>query len=521
MQIMKNIKSILLLLTAVFMYTACGDGFLNKIDNTSINSSSFYKSESDAIKSVNAVYAPMQNISLWGRRIHFLLDFSCDEIGPTPNTQGPPLELILHTFGPVGNEHIDEPWRAFYRIISKANITIKNVGAMEDALFTTPGMKARVLGEAKFLRALAYFYINAIWNGGPLRTEANDTEISVARASAAEIWAQVEQDLVDAKNALPVSYPAADLGRVTKGAAQSLLGKAYLFQQKWSLAETEFMAVINSGAYYLMGGPNDPAGQATTVEEAIAAMRKNHNFGVKNIGESVFEVQFAAGLGGLSWNSGAETGRQESTIRPHEYGVDGRSFYNCKPNAGLIAAYGGTGTGIGERDPRVEAFYFTQNDFLDNGATPYATIFANSGYAWKKYQDGNFVSTGNDNDVNHDVIRYADVLLMAAEAKIQQDKVDEGIALINQIRKRADPTGAIVPERALGAGKTQAIDWLILERRLELAGEQTRRLDLVRWGIAKDVIPTFQVGKHEYFPIPQFEINSNQEMTEADQNPGY
>jgi starch-binding outer membrane protein, SusD/RagB family len=518
---MKKLILFRLFFIAVFLHPGCGDSFLNKVDETSVNSSSFFQSESDAIKAVNAVYAPMQNLSLWGRHIHFLLDFSCDEISPNPGAQGTLMELIVHTFGPVGNEHINLPWSAFYRMIAMANNTIKNVAAMDDDRFTTSGMKARVLGEAKFLRALAYFYINAIWNGGPLRTEANDTEISVARASAAEIWAQVEQDLVDAKNALPVSYPAADLGRATKGAAQSLLGKAYLFQQKWSLAETELTAVINSGAYYLMGGPDDPAGQATTVEEAIAAMRKNHDFGVKNIGETVFEVQFAADLGGLSWNSGAETGRQESTIRPHEYGVDGRSFYNCKPNAGLIAAYGGTGTGIGERDPRVEAFYFTQNDFLDNGATPYATIFANSGYAWKKYQDGNFVSTGNDNDVNHDVIRYADVLLMAAEAKIQQDKVDEGIALINQIRKRADPTGAIVPERALGAGKAQAIDWLILERRLELAGEQVRRLDLVRWGIAKDVIPTFQAGMHEYFPIPQTEINANQAMTGADQNPGY
>jgi starch-binding outer membrane protein, SusD/RagB family len=518
---MNKIKSIILVLIGLFIYTGCGDSFMNRVDQTSINTSSFYKSESDAIKSVNAVYAPMQNISLWGRRIHFLLDFSCDEIDPTPNTQGPPQELIQHTFGPVGNEHIEQPWSAFYRIISKANITLKNVGKMDDALFTTPGMKARVLAEAKFLRALAYFYINAIWNGGPLRTEENDTEISVARSSASEIWAQVEKDLVEAKNALPLSYPQADLGRVTKGAAQALLGRTYLYQQKWSLAETELMGVINSGEYYLMGGPDDPAGQATTVEEAIVAMRKNHDFGVKNIGETVFEVQFSAGLGGLSWNSGAETGRQESTIRPHEYGVDGRSFYNSKPSANLIAAYGGTGTGIGERDPRVEAFYFTENDFLDNGSTPYATIFATSGYAWKKYQDGNFVSTGNDNDCNHDVIRYADVILMAAEAKIQQDKVNEGIELINQIRRRADPTGAIVPERATGASKAQAIDWLILERRLELSGEQVRRLDLVRWGIAKDVIPTFQVGKHEYFPIPQFEINSNTLMTEADQNPGY
>lgn len=510
-----------LFLIVAFLHPGCGDSFLNKVDETSVNSGSFFQSESDAIKAVNAVYAPMQNLSLWGRSIHFLLDFSCDDISANPNTQGILLELICHTFGPMGNNHINLPWTAFYRMIAMSNSTIKNVSAMDEVIFTTSGMKSRVLAEAKFLRALAYFYINAIWNGGPLRTEENETEISVPRAGSVEIWALIERDLVDAKNALPVSYPAADVGRVTKGAAQSLLGKAYLYQQKWALAENEFMTVIKSGAYYLMGGPGDPGGQTNTVEEAIKAMRKNHDFGVKNIGETVFEVQFSSGVGGISWNAGAETGRMESTVRPHEYGVYGRSFYNCKPGDGLITAYGGTGTGIGQRDPRVEAFYFTQNDFLDNGATPYADIYTNYGYAWKKYQDGNFVSSIMDNDCNHDVIRYADVILMAAEAKIQQDKVNEGIELINQIRRRADPTGAIVPERAPGAGKAQAIDWLILERRLELSGEQVRRLDLVRWGIAKDVIPNFQVGKHEYFPIPQFEINSNTLITEADQNPGY
>lgn len=514
------IKTSLIFFIVAGFSVSCGDNFLNKVDNTSINSGSFYQSENDAIASVNAVYAPLQNISLWGRRFHFLLDFPADEVDPTGNTQGPPQELLQHTFGPVGNEHIEWPWRMFYRIIAKANVTIEAVGAMDEKLISAK-VRGEVIGQAKFLRALSYYYINVLWNGGPLRTEENDDQVSVGRAAPAEIWAQVEADLKDAIAALPTTWGEADLGRATKGAAQAQLGKAYLYQKKYAEAEAEFMNVINSGAYYLMGSSQDPAGAATTVVGAIAAMRKNHDFGVKNIGETVFEVQFASGLGGLSWNSGSSTGRQESTIRPHEYGVDGFSFYNCKPSADLIAEYEGNGgTGIGDRDPRVEAFFFTQNDTLGNG-TPYNNIFVNSGYAWKKYQSSDFVSTGNDNDCNHDVIRYADVILMAAETKIFQNKIDEGVDLINQIRRRADPTGNILPNVQKGISQQDAIDALVHERRVELCGEQVRRIDLVRWGIAVGNIPNFQTGKHEFFPIPQFEIDANEEMTLGDQNSGY
>lgn len=517
---MKTTIKIGLIMVMVTAFTiSCGDDFLNKVDNTSINSGTFYQSEADAIASVNAAYAPMQNISLWGRRFHFMLDFSCDEVDPTPNTQGPPQELLQHTFGPVGNEHIEFPWIMFYRIIAKANITIEAVGNM-DAELISDQVRGEVIGQAKFLRALSYYYINVLWNGGPLRTEANDEEVSVPRASAAEIWTQVENDLKDAVSALPVSWSASEVGRATKGAAQALLGKTYLYQERYAEAETEFMNVINSGAYYLIGGANDPAGAATTVEEAIAAMRTNHDFGVKNNGETVFEVQFLGGAGGLSWNSNASTGRQEATVRPHEYGVDGYSFYNCKPSASLIAEFEGNGgTGIGDRDPRFEAFFFTEHDTLGDG-TPYVEILANSGYAWKKYQDSETISSV-DSDCNHDVIRYADVILMAAETKIRQGKVGDGVALINQIRQRADPTGTILPLLDEGISQEQAIEALIHERRVELCSEQTRRIDLVRWGIAADFINNFQTGKHEFFPIPQAEIDANEAMTLDDQNPGY
>ncbi len=520
---MKTTIKTLAIFFLVLLAFSCGDDYLNKVDRTSINSASFYNNEADAIASVNATYAVLQSINLWGRRFEFMMDFASDEVAKTDNTQGAPIELLTHTFGPgTNNEHINHPWNSFYRLIAKANITIKNVGAMP-AKAINDDAKNKVLAQARFLRALGYFYINTLWNGGPLRTDTNSDMVDVPRASAAEIWTLVESDLAEAAKYLPAKWDADNLGRAPLGAAKALLGKALLFQGKYAAAETQLMAVINSGDFYLLGGANDPLGKATTVEEAIIAMRKNHDFGVKNPEEAIFEVQFSGSFGGFSW-SGNDNGRNEGTIRPHEYGVKGFSFYNCKVSPNLVAEFEGNGgTDIGDRDPRMEAFFFTQNSTV--AGKPFLPIFngQDGGYMWKKYEDSNIVSINGGNDCNIDVIRLADVYLMAAEARIQQDKVNEGVALINVVRRRADPTAAILPDVANGLTKTAGMTALIHERRVELCGEQTRRLDAVRWGIAKDVFASvgFQAGKHEYFPIPQGEIDANQSMTIADQNPGY
>jgi len=495
------------------LYWGCSDDILDKQDVSSINSQTFYQNEQDALASVNANYAMLQNISLWARRIHFLLDFASDEIGPTSNTQGPPLELLLHTFGPTGNEHVNGVWDALYQVIAKTNITLAEIPNIE----MDDELKARILGEARFIRSLSYFYITAAYGGGPLRTESNINEINVGRASVEELWAFIEADLQQAADALPWTYDAQNVGRATRGAALSLLGKSQLFQEKWAQAEANLMEVVNNGPYELMGEG------ASTLEEAIAAMRSNHDFGVKNNAETVFEVQFQGQEGGFYWGGDART-RREATIRPREYGVDGKSFYNGKPSEALLnafegysGAFGEGNTSIGSRDPRFEAFFFTENDTLADG--PYFDIGVNSGYAWKKYQDGQIVNNNNDNDCNHDVLRFADVILMAAEAKIQQGNVTDGIEMVNRIRRRADPTGDILEEYPATLSQDEAFDALVLERQVELCGEQVRRLDLIRWGIADQFINGFVTGRHEVFPIPQPEIDNNTAI--ESNNPGY
>lgn len=495
----KSILIILPLLIAVMALSSC-DGFLEKTNQNDVNSDSFYQTEEQALAAVNSAYALLQSHGLWGRSIFFLLDFSGREVGTTANTQGPPLELLNHSYTPEGNTHVQQPWINLYDMISKANLTMLNVGDMENI---DAALQSRIVAEAQFLRGLGYFYINALYGGGPLRTVDNLEETNVPRASLEDVWSQVESDLSAAAQVLPQKggYADTDEGRATSGAALALLGKAHLYQEEYADAEAAFQQVIDQGVYDLVRA-SDFGG------DAVAAMRSNHAPEENNNQESVFEVQFAAGTG-FGWALDG-TGRNETSIRPQEYGVDGFAFYNAVPAADLIDAYD-------EEDPRLEAFYFGPGStFLGE---PYP--FEEKGWAWKKYQKTDEAEL-SESDANMDVIRYADVLLMMAEAKIQQGNVAEGVALINEVRARADPSGDVLEPRDPGASQAQAFDWLVSERRLELAGEQTRFLDMVRWGRAADAWNTFQAGKHDVFPIPQSEINTNTEMSqEEDQNPDY
>ncbi|SHF17466.1 Starch-binding associating with outer membrane [Fodinibius roseus] len=496
---MKRLIPIILSLsmTAV-LYVSCTDSFLETTNQNNVNSESFYQTADDAVASVNSAYAMLQAHGLWGRSIFFLLDFAGEEVGTTANTQGPPLQLLNHTYTSSGNTHITTPWSNLYDMISKANSTILNVSEMEEM---DAGLRDRVVAEAHFLRGLGYFYINAIYGGGPLRTADNLDEIHLPRSSAEEIWTQVENDLEAAYQVLPRKgeYSDADVGRATSGAARALLGKAHLYQEEWSEAETQFQAVIDSEVYHLISAEEfggDP----------VAAMRSNHAPEVDNNDEAVFEVQFAAGTG-FGWETDG-TGLNETSIRPQEYGVNGFAFYNAVPATDLIEAYE-------DDDPRLEAFYFGPNSTYQGEPYP----FEEDGWAWKKYQKTDEAEQ-SESDANMDVIRYADVLLMMAEARIQQGAVADGVDYINQVRRRADPSGAILPDRVT-TDPSEAMDFLIHERRVELSGEQTRFFDLVRWGLAAEELGTFQNGKHEVFPVPQEEINANTEISQDDQNPGY
>ncbi|MEO1448850.1 MAG: RagB/SusD family nutrient uptake outer membrane protein [Bacteroidota bacterium] len=495
---MKKIIAVFTAAIVMLVFYGCSKEFLDTQNINSINSDSFYTNEAEAIQAVTSVYAGLQLQGLYHRRIFFMLDFASDEIDPTPNTQTPPSQLLGHTFD-ANNEHIVGVWGDSYITIARANIALENIEKIE----MNATLQNRLLGEVRFIRALSYLNLVQNFGGVPLRVHTNEESTNLAnwpRATEAEIFALIEEDLKFAESNLPArsEYGADDLGRATSGAAGGLLAKAYIYQEKWDDASKQCDKVIDSGEYALV---------------EFARLMNSFNQLDENNEESLFEVQFTANLngGGGAWAVDQNTGwggNGEGNFRPKEYGVNGFAFYNAKPSDELVAAFEAD-------DPRLQAFFFGPGSTF-NGV-PYDTIFDESGYAWAKYTDPAPGASGalDDGEINIRVLRFADILLLKAEALIQLGNAAEGLDYINQVRRRADPSGSILADRT---DASQALDYLIHERRVELCGEQQRRIDLVRWGIADQFLTGFSNGKHEVFPIPGNELDTN---TEVQQNAGY
>ncbi len=358
--------------------------------------------------------------------------------------------------------------------------------------------KAHILAEAKFLRAYYYFELVKYFGDVPLIIDKRigiEEARTIPRSPKAEVYAQIEADLVAAAAVLtPV---AAQKGRATRGAAKALLGKVYLYQNKFTEAAAIFDEIIDSGQYSLY----------PDYSQLFSVAAENNS-------ETIFDVEYTGLEGGsygclICLEGNAAVGFQG--IRQYTgpvYG-DGNS-YNL-PTPELYAAFSPI-------DPRRAATVLDIEAFIAAQTNPASITYAigaggHTGYYNNKYikKQGEIGLPDNDltSPVNYRVLRYADVLLMAAEAHYQLGNPSRATALVNQIRQRAGIPGASV----------NSIEKVFNERRLELSGEGLRFFDLVRTGQAAQYIPGFVVGKHEVFPIPQVEIDLAGGTWS--QNPGY
>jgi tetratricopeptide (TPR) repeat protein len=390
------------------------------------------------------------------------------------------------------NVELRNVFRWNYTGLTRANYILENKDNID-----FPG-KAHIMAEAKFLRAYYYFELVKYFGDVPLIIDKRigiEEALQIARSPKTEVYAQIEKDLKDASEVLnPV---ASQKGRATKGAALSFLGKVYLYQNKFTEAAATFDEVIATGSYSLIPNYNDLFSVAN-----------------ENNSETVFDVEYTGLEGGsygclICLEGNAAVGFQG--IRQYNgpvYG-DGNS-YNL-PTQDLYDAFSSI-------DPRRNATVLDIDAFIaaqPNAASITYAIGAggHTGYYNNKYikRQGEIGLPDNDltSPVNYRVMRYADVLLMAAEAHYQLGNASTAQALVNQVRSRAGIQGITV----------NSIDKIYRERRFELSGEGLRFFDLVRTGQAATNIDGFIAGKHELFPIPQVEID----LTGGNwsQNPGY
>lgn len=391
--------------------------------------------------------------------------------GSSPGDTGADKHLLDGLTHTTSSLSIREMWEEWYKSIGRATIAIDYTTNYPDY---DESLKTRLIGEAKFLRALHYFWLVRGFGDVPIQ----EVDL-VARAPKSEVYDYIIKDLQDAIEALPIksAYASGDVGRATKGSAQGLLAKVFLYQENYQAAYDMTTAVMDSGQYGLH--PNYAELWRVSTENGI---------------ESLFEIQAR----GVTINHGVQQYSQTQGAR----GTSGWGWGFNTPSENLLNAFNASGDDI-RRDATI---IFAGETLWDGRIVSPAT--ENPRYSEKAYSSLN--AGAEDSNKNIRVLRYAEILLIRAEAAtyIGQDAAGP----LNVVRARVNLTPITNP----------TVQQIWNERRLELAMEHDRWFDLNRTGqaavaMAADGKP-FEVGKHELFPIPNDQLIQTPEMT---QNPGW
>lgn len=514
-------KKILILTGVIGLSTilSCENTDLEKVNPNGVTFETYFTNDNELIAGVNAAYSTLQGFGLGAREWFFTHDLRSDEMASGGGQLETPRNQLLIGVNDQGNGVANSVYTGWFRVIHRSNVVIES-STKTTATFSTT-IKNRVAGEAKFLRALAYYELGTLWGGVPLYTEyVKSVDGAKPRATQQEIYKQVIDDLKAAESALPDTYPASDAGRATKAAAQVLMARTYLQQGDYASAKTELEKVVNSGRYKI-------------VDNYLDLTNEEGEFNA----ESIFEFVFSPSNGAFNWSGpdGDGNSAQEESIRTQEYSPIG--WRNLVPSNKILDSYERTTKGDTKNDPRFNMSFWKTGDSFNNGKDILKddAVQGNTSkldgkdlkISWRKYSilyksNAGFASSG----INMRVMRYADVLLMLAECENELGNSAKAITLMNQVRARASVAMPAYPTKNYPCdSKAKVFEALQHERAVELAAEQVRNFDIIRWRKNKkqtsEPITYFAANKHELLPIPQSEIDNNPKIDQKDQNPGY
>lgn len=473
-------------------------------DSYTVSALTYLQSQSDYQTMEISAYTPLQ----WLNQVVPIGDIASDNAVAGGESASDVLDLQQidqYTVSPT-NGTLTSIWQYAFEGVNRANyLTQYQATNPAGVQINFPGKDA-MYGEVYFLRAFYYFTLVKMFGGVPLFVDKRldfSNSGSLKRASAGAVYAQVEADLTKAISVLPTTQT--QKGRVTKYAAEALLGKVYLYEKKYAQAATALQSVIDGGAFSLVA--------------------KYDSIFVKsgeNGPESVFEIQYSNSSPYYQWSNVLQGQGNYAVQQCGVRQLNGTSampyaagWSTNLPTGDLYAAYlpndqrrAGTLFDV--------AAYKAANPALN--VTYQVAPYENTGYYDQKYLPRKGQTSGQQelNYLNnYRTIRYADVLLMAAEAYNQSANDAKAQLYLNMVRRRAyQVSDASYDVTSTGPTLYAAI---LSERRLELAMEGERFFDLVRTGKAASVIPNFKTGKNEVFPIPQEEVT----VSHLDQNPGY
>lgn len=490
MQSMRYIFITFLMVT----FLGCDD-FLNEAPKDTINSANFYQTESDAIAAINAAYQPLQwpklfNLRMWASDIMA----GNSVVGAGGGSDGQETQDMMNFVTTSDNSGVLDLWRGPAPGILYCNVVLEKVPAID----MDEGIKNRTLGEAKFLRGLYYFILVRFFGDVPLivAPQYPGDDLRPSKTDSEKIYAQIIQDFTEASEQLPGrdSYAGADIGRASRGAALGMLAKVYLTLGEWQKVVDLCEQVENLG--YVLN------------EHYI----DNFNPLTENSVESLFEVQYYGKTSASFWNDDNQASWTSTFMGPRNSNmVEGGYGWN-QPTEEFVNAYE-----PGDLRKDVTVLYEGCPAFESQ---QYQAIYSTTGYNVRKFLVGKSLSTAYDTSpLNFPVLRFADVLLMKAEALNELNLTQEAEAPLNEVRGRAGL------EDVTGLSKDAFREKVLHERRMELAFEGDRWFDLIRvnngnYGLTflHAIGKTNAAEKHLRLPIPQVEIAANPNL---EQNTGY
>jgi hypothetical protein len=491
-------KKYITFLLIAFISFSCSDDFVEVEPPFTVDSENFFLSEEDYNNGLIAIYDLLQS----NYASVMLAEIASDDINvggesPTDVIGWQQIDRMIHT--PI-NQQLRDVWNFNYAGVYRATFMIENQDNID---FTS---KNQILAEARFLRAFFNFNLVRFFGEIPIKPEGRfelGEELALPRSSVEDVYQYIENDLLFAVENMSTS--SLEPWRANQFSAKALLGKVYLYRENFGGAAAELADVINSGSFHLYG-TQDNENYANLFE-----------FVAENSPESVFEIQYTGALGASFDCLQCSTGNVMvgfSGVR----GYDGPTF---EPGFGFILPREDVYNAFSENDLRRDVSILNIEEWAAENSADFNIgnqdeVTGHTGFYNRKYipriaenePDANLTQPNN-----YRAIRYADVLLMAAEALVRGGgNGDLARNYVNEVRNRAGLDN-------IETAGNQLLEDIYTERRLELVGEGHRFFDLVRTGRAANRIEGFTANKNEVFPIPLEELQFSQGNWE--QNEGY
>jgi starch-binding outer membrane protein, SusD/RagB family len=516
-------KKILYLLISCCLLASSGcDKKIELTNPNLLTTTDFWKTKEQAYAAGTSVYNALIVDGSYMRSFPGLTDSRGDDF----TGDSPWLDLVLtgQFIIPSTSDPVFWIWREFYLVINRANQVIANVGKY-DASVLPAEEKNRILGQAYFLRGLAYYNLATSFKIVPVITAPTNSVSEYFPPTATEevLWNQIFSDFAAAETNLPVSYTSVtgldqgQKGRATKGAAAGMLGKSYLYRKDYAKAAGQFEK-------FFAGGP------LAGVYSLMPDYRDNFRDVNENNAESLFEIQFTPGTGtDMNWCCDPSASWKQVQTISITYGQEGKGFSDYLPTRWIYNEYKLEKTTANKTDPRllttIASYEPADNSILSYGAAwtnPQTAIYprkyTNDGVGNGKPDE---FSPFGESGINYRVLRYADILLMYGEVLNELNRTAEAYPFIQQVRSRASlpNLGTVKP----GMTQAQMRDQLAHERALEFAIEGQRINDLIRWGWFSNSAKLAELKTHdgdfnfytpgnEYLPIPQQELDVNKNL---------